>query len=78
METPGTASKAGLIVHCVSTPISIGDSDFEESPTNRTRLVADLGGSMVGADDTLGSMNVDVRRSDVSCRARMKSVPGSK
>src|SRR6266704_1073449 len=76
--TPGTDNRAGRMVQRASTDISISETDFEESPTIMARLVADSGGRMTGACDTLGSAYARLRRSLTNCRARMTSVPGWK
>src|SRR5437660_12299278 len=76
--TPGTDNRAGRMFHRASTDIWIGDTDFEESPTIITRLVADRGGRMVGGCATLGNAYTRLRRSLTNCRARMMSVPGWK
>src|SRR5437764_1933541 len=76
--TPGTDNRAGRMFHRASTDISIAATDLEESPTIITRLVADMGGRMTGACDTLGKAYARLRRSLTNCRARMTSVPGWK
>src|SRR6266508_3056173 len=59
--------------------MSIRDRLFEVSPTFMTRLVADRGCIMNGGLAQVGSVGVTVAtRSCTSCRARSRSVPGSK
>src|SRR5437879_4021759 len=76
--TPGTDNKAGRMFQRASTDISIGDTLREESPTIITRLVADSGCRMMGGCDTFGNAYTRPRRSLMSCRARIISVPGWK
>ena len=78
LATPGTPIKRGIIVQRASTPIWIRETSFEDSPIIMTRPVDDRGWSMVGGFDTCGSANAWVRRSGTICRARTRSVPGSK
>ena len=68
----------GLIVQRASWEISIGDSVAEESPISIVRPVDDTGCSIWGGFDTWGMANAWARRSCTACRARKRSVPGSK
>jgi hypothetical protein len=60
--------------------MSISDTSlsFEESPTIIDRLAVDSGCSMTGGLETLGRAYAMLRRSCTSCRASIRSVPGSK
>src|SRR5262249_40795246 len=51
---------------------------FDESQRIITRLVAESGCIMTGGFDTCGIATACVMRSETICRARIKSVPGSK
>src|SRR5262245_5498270 len=76
--TPGTDNRAGCMVQRASIDIWIGDTCLEESPIIMTRLVADIGGRIVGGLDTFGSENARLSFSLTNCRACKMSVPGSK
>ena len=76
--TPGTPSSFGAIVQRANTDMSISDTSFDDSPTTIDRLAVDSGCSMTGGLETLGRAYAMVRRSCTSCRASIRSVPGSK
>jgi hypothetical protein len=76
--TPGTPSRRGRIVQRASTDTWIGDSSLEDRPTIITRLVDDSGCIIAGGLATCGRPADCVRRSVTTCRARSRSVPGSK
>src|SRR5512133_891648 len=70
--------RRGAIVQRARVDIWISDRVFEESPTSMTRLLDDRGWSTVGGFDTWGKATAWVMRSATICRARIRSVPGSK
>jgi hypothetical protein len=76
--TPDTPISRGRTVQRASTESSIKDSSLDDSPTIMTRLVDDSGWSIWGGLDTRGRACAWVRRSCTTCRARSRSVPGSK
>ena len=63
--------------HRASTPISIGETVLDESPTIITRFAEENGCRITGGWATLGMAIASVSRSLTSCRARSTSVPGS-
>ena len=56
---------------------SVSGISSEERPIIKTRRVAETGGMMTGGAAHVGSVGLTTaRRSDTSCRARIRSVPG--
>jgi len=79
LATPGTRSSRARIVQYEIIDISISDRLSEESPIFMTRLVDETGWSMTGGAAQVGSVGTtDSIRSDTSCRACSRSVPGLK
>ncbi len=58
--------------------MSICESESDHTPIFMARLVEDRGGRITGGLATTGSLDASrVTRSCTSCRARIRSVPGS-
>ncbi len=77
--TPGTPSSRARMFQYAVMDRSSGASSSEDSPIFMIRLVADLGWMMTGGAAQLGNVEViELTRSWTSCRASMRSVPGSK
>ena len=66
------------MVHRARTDISIGDTVADESRIIMILLVDESGWSMCGVAETFGNPAACVSRSCTTCRARRRSVPGSK
>src|SRR5579859_2141474 len=77
--TPGTRSSCALISFSAITDWSMMDRVFDETPISMMRLVADLGGMMVGGAAQFGRVGRTMANfSCTSSRARKTSVPSLK
>src|SRR5437016_8162817 len=77
LATPGTRSSRARIVQYEIIDISIRDRVSDESPIFMTRLVDDTGWIITGGAAHVGIVGITVStRSETTCRARSRSVPG--
>ena len=77
--TPGTAMRRGRTVHRASVVRSICESKDDDMPIFMTRLRDDSGDMITGGRAAAGSVGATrASRSCTSCRAGIRSVPGSK